>query len=155
MSMVRVCRAVPSTWLHFPVSSACRIARSLHARVRAQDCVSEVFFLAPALPAHRSAGQIVIRPPSSAMAGRSRSRPRSRAPSRRAEPIPVHQRTETQITRLRGKSGTSRVNVSIQRGRLSSQGLAGFRAAFASCAVPAPRTNSPKFRQLVIASSAE
>ena len=99
--------------------------------MRAQDCVSEVFFLAPALPAHRSAGQIVIRPPSSAMAGRSRSPPSSRAPSRRAEPIPVHQRTETQITRLRGKSGTSRVNVSIQRGRLSSQGLAGFRAAFA------------------------
>eukprot|EP00959_Pyramimonas_sp_CCMP1952_P397077 8319672-Pyramimonas_sp.AAC.1 len=65
------------------------------------------------------------------MAARSRSPPSSRAPSKGTDLTLAHPRTETQIMRRHGKSGTSPVNVSIQRGRMSLQGLAGFRAAFA------------------------
>ena len=86
-----------------------------------------VFFLAQALLAHWSHN--VIQLASRAMAARSRSPPSSRTSSRPSGLTLTHQ---TQIMRLRGKSNTSQVNVSLQHGRLSLQGLAGLRTA---CAV--------------------
>ena len=89
----------------------------------------KVFFLAQALFAHWS--HSVIQLASRGMAARSRSPPSSRTSSRAADLTLTHQPTETQIMRRRGKSNTSQVNVSLQHGRLSLQGLDGLRTAFA------------------------